>query len=115
MRQECGSVHGSRRRVCLISVLLMVLWPEVLVTYVSVRWSRGLARNILLCVVDSMHVLTLVSSFGCSICRDDRDNEVYLGLSVSIVRVEGEECVVLVFCVYEVVTSALLDAFCVST
>jgi hypothetical protein len=83
-------------------------------TYVSVRWSRGLARNILVCVVDSMHVLTLVSSFGCSICRDDRDNEVYLSLSVSIVWVE-EECVILVFRVCEVVTSALLDAFSVPT
>jgi hypothetical protein len=69
----------------------------------------------LVCAVDSMHVLTLVSSFGCSVCRDDRDNEVYLGLSVSIVRVEGDECVILVLRVYEVVTSALLDAFSVST
>ena len=62
-----------------------------------------------------MHVLTLVSSFGCSLCRDDRDNEVYLSLSVSVVRIEGEECVVLVFRVCEVVASALLDAFSVST
>ena len=39
---------------------------------------------------------------------------VIAGLSVSVVRVEEEECVILVFRVCEVVTSALLDAFSVS-
>ena len=82
---------------------------------VSVRWGGDLAQHILNCVVGSMHVLTLVSSFRCSLCCDDRDDEVYVSLSVSVVRIEGEECVDLVFRMFEVIASALLDALSVST
>ena len=73
-----------------------------------VHWSMRLSRNILLCVGSMRGVLTLVSFFGCSICRDVEVNEVYLGLGVCVIRVEEEECVIRVFRVCEVVTSALL-------
>ena len=62
-----------------------------------------------------MYVLTLGSSFRYSLCCDDRDDEVYVSLIVSVVRIEGEECVDLVFRVFEVIASALLDALSVST
>ena len=56
------------------------------------RWLRGLVRNIFLCVAGSTRgVLTLVSSFGCSICRSLEVVDVCLVLGVSVARVGKEE------------------------
>ena len=36
MRQECDGVCGVHRSVCLVIVQLKVVWPEVLLTELSV-------------------------------------------------------------------------------